>query len=116
MVTRIVKTLITKAELSELAKECYGEMVKAVVDVAQGIMAVGGEMHADLETLLTEEEHSKREDTWGINIYPAKSREEWVEFDSMVNLKPHFGNRSRDVENEEIREKIMAIVQKLVAD
>lgn len=79
-------------------------------------MAVGGELHADEEVLLSEQEGSKREDTWGINFYPKKSSADWIEFDSMINLKPHFGNRSRDVEDKAIREKITVIVNKLVTD
>ncbi|MDP3052480.1 MAG: DUF5674 family protein [bacterium] len=114
MVIRIVKTTIKKSELLEIASEGFGDIVKAVVDIGQGIMAVGGELHADEEVLLTEQEDSKRENTWGINIYPQKSENKWIEFDSMVNLKPHFGNRSRDVENPEIREKIRDIVKKLI--
>ena len=88
-------------------------MVKAVVDARQGIMAIGGELHADEEVLLTETAGSAREDTWGINLYP-KQEEDWIEFDSMVNLKPSFGNRSRGVENAEVREKILSIVRALI--
>ncbi len=111
----IAKSPIKKAELLEMASEGFGDIIKAVVDVERGIMAVGGELHADEEVLLTENEGSRRENTWGINIYPQKSENEWIEFDSMVNLKPHFGNRSRDVENTEIKDKIRSIVKKLIA-
>ena len=79
-------------------------------------MAVGGELHADEEVLLSEQENSKRENTWGINLYPKKSIDNWIEFDSMINLKPSFGNRSRDVKNPETREKIINIVKKLVKE
>jgi len=111
---RIVKAPIKKSELLEIAEEGFGDFVKAVVDIAQEIMAVGGELHADEEAMLSEQEESKRMDTWGINIYPEKSEEEWIEFDSMVNLKPAQGNRSRSVEDPEIREKIKNIVRKLI--
>lgn len=97
-----------------MANEEFGDIVKAVVDVSQEIMAIGGELHSDEEVLLSEKEGSKREDTWGINFYPKKSGNDWIEFDSMVNIKPHFGNRSRDVESLVIREKIKEIVKKLV--
>jgi len=113
---RVIKSPIKKSELLEMASEGFGDMVKAVVDIEQGIMAVGGELHADGEVLLMEGEGSRQEATWGINIYPEKSADEWIEFDSMVNIKPVSGNRSRDVEGSEIREKIKTIVKKLVAD
>ena len=113
---RIVKYPIKKSELLEIASEEFGDMAKAVVDVEKEIIAVGGELHADEEVLLTEQEGSKREYTWGINIYLKKSPEEMIEFDSMINLKPSFGNRSRDVENPEIKEKIKQIIKKLVTE
>jgi len=115
MAIKIVKSPIKKSELLEIASEEFGDIVKAVVDVEQEIMAIGGELHADEEVLLIEG-GSKRENTWGITIYPEKSEEEWLEFDSMINLKPIFGNRSRDIENPQIKEKIKKIVKKLIVE
>ena len=115
MPIQIVKTKITQKELVRLAKETFGDMVKAVVDVEQGIMAIGGELHADAEILLVEQEHAERENTWGINIYPEKSGKERIEFNSMVNIKPSFGNRSRGVEDPKTQEKIRTIMGKLIA-
>ncbi|MBI4991952.1 MAG: hypothetical protein HZB99_01930 [Candidatus Harrisonbacteria bacterium] len=112
---KIVKNSITKAELLEMAKEEFGDVIKAVVDVEQRIMAVGGELHADEESLLMENEGSKRENTWGINLYLEKSGDDFIEFDSMVNLKPSYGNRSRGVEKDEVRDKIKQIIKKLVS-
>ncbi|GAH13644.1 unnamed protein product, partial [marine sediment metagenome] len=80
------------------------------------IMAIGGELHADEEVVLIEQEGSKREYIWGINLYPEKSIEEWIEFDSVINLKPSFDNRSREVDNPEIKKKIKNIVEKLVSE
>ncbi|MBI2450810.1 MAG: hypothetical protein HYV52_00510 [Parcubacteria group bacterium] len=113
---RIIKNPVKKSELLEIARDVFGDFVKVVVDLEQKIMAVGGELHADEEVLLMEKENSDRQNTWGINIYPEKSKDEWIEFDSMVNLKPALGNRSRDVENPVIREKIKSIIQELVID
>ena len=114
MAIKIVKEPISKKELEEIAKEEFGNVIKAVVDIEQKIMAVGGELHADEEVLLMENEGSNRENTWGINLYLDKSGEEFVEFDSMINLKPAFGNRTRGVASKEIQERIIAIVNKLV--
>ena len=114
MPIHIVKQPISREELKSIAQERYGDLVKAVVDVEQGIMVIGGELHADEEVLLMEQESSRREHTWGINLYTEKTGEDFLEFDSMVNLKPSFGNRSRNVENSEIREKIKVIVGKLI--
>ena len=114
MTIRIVKNSITKKELEELAKEGFGDMVKAVVDIEQGIMAVGGEFHSEEEALLMEQENAKRENTWGIDLWLNESGDRFIEFDSMINLKPAYGNRSRGVERLEIKNKIREIVKKLV--
>lgn len=116
MAIKIVKDSITRKELVEMASEEYGSVVKAAIDVEQGIMAVGGELHADEEVLLMEQEGSKREHTWGINIYPKNPEENWIEFDSMVNLKPAFGNRSRAVESLQVQGRIKEIVKRLVRE
>lgn len=116
MPIRIIKNRIGIKELQEVARKEFGDVVKAVVDVEQAILAVGGDLHADEEMKLMENHGSKREHTWGVNLYPMKSGEEFIEFDSMINLKPSFGNRTRNVENPEVREKIRKIVHELVAD
>lgn len=112
----VIKDSISKNELKSIAKEQFGEFVKAVVDIEQGIMAIGGELHADEEVVLMEQEGSKREHTWGINLYPDKAESEFIEFDSMINLKPAMGNRSRGVEDSEIQEKIVDIIKQLVKE
>ncbi len=111
---KIVKDGISRQELTEMANAGFGDFVKAVIDVEQGIMAIGGELHADEEVLLAQKYGSKRENTWGVNLHPKKNESDWVEFDSMVNLKPHLGNRSRGVESPEVRERILKIIEKLV--
>ena len=110
-----MKDPISKKELIDVAKKQFGELVKAVVDVEQGIMAIGGELHADEEVVLIEQEDSKREHVWGINFYPEKTGENWIEFDSVINLKPSFGNRSRGVDDPEIQKKIRNVVEKLIS-
>lgn len=112
---KIVKDSISREELSQMANEGFGDLVKAVVDIDRGIMAVGGELHADEEVVLMEQCGSKRDNTWGINLYPERFGDDWIEFDSMVNLKPGLGNRSRGVENVSIQEKIKKVVKKLVS-
>lgn len=116
MEIRLIEQSITKGELAKIAQEGFGEMVKAVVDIEQEIMAIGGEMHAEEEVFLMEQRDSRRENTWGINIYSMRTDEQWIEFDSMINLKPNLGNRTRNIGSPEIREKIEQLVQKLVVD
>lgn len=96
-----------------MAKDLFGNMVKAVVDIDKKIMAVDGELHADEEALLLEH-GSKQENLWGINIYPDMLENEWIEFDSMINLRPGQDNRTRGVDNPDIRQKIREIVNERI--
>jgi hypothetical protein len=109
----IVSETIRLEELKRMAEERFGNMVKAVIDVDTEIMAVDGELHADEEALLLEH-GSRQENLWGINIYPEMQENEWIEFDSMINLRPSQGNRTRGVDNPEIRQKIVEIVSQRV--
>ena len=112
---KIVREAITKAELNEMAKQQFGDMVKAVVDVEQHIMAIGGELHSDEEAMLLDQ-GSVQKNLWGINLYPEQPATEWIEFDSMINVRPSGGNRSRYVESAEVRESITVIVSRLVKE
>jgi len=111
---KIITEKITLDELRKVAQERFGEMVKAVVDIEKGIMAIGGELHADEEAMLLEN-GSQQENLWGINIYPEKIENEFIEYDSMINLRPRQNNRSRGVEDPEIRNKINNIVNDLIS-
>ena len=88
--------------------------MKAVVDVRVGSMAIGGVLQADEEAVLLDL-GSAQVDLWGINLYPEQhGTEDWIEFDSMVNVRPKQGNRSRSVEDPETRRRIVAVVNRLV--
>lgn len=76
-------------------------------------MAIGGAMHCDEESVLLEK-GSNQQNLWGINIYPDKTGEELIEYDSMINLRPSQGNYSRSVDDPQIRERIAQIVRNLV--
>ncbi|MHB9150570.1 MAG: DUF5674 family protein [Thermoleophilia bacterium] len=110
---RIVDTSISLSELERMALSGFGDLVKAVVDVERGIMAVDAELHADQEAALLED-GSEQTDLWGINLYPELSGPDFVEFDSMINIRPSQGNRSRGVDDPATREKIRTIVASLV--
>lgn len=115
MSIRQIDAPITRDQLRGIAQELFGDMVKAVVDIEKGIMAVAGELHADEEAFLIER-GSKQDALWGINLYPDKPDESWLEFDSMINIRPSQNNRSRGVEDPAIRDKISQIVNGLIKD
>jgi Protein of unknown function (DUF5674) len=113
MEIRVIRDTLSRNELTELAKQQFGDMVKAVVDVEQAIMAIGGELHSDEEAMLLDQGSAQRH-LWGINLYPDKPPGEWIEFDSMINVRPSSGNRSRYVESSEVRDTVTKIVNRLV--
>ena len=105
---------IELSELEEMAENMYGELVKAVVDVEKRTMVVDAGLHVDEEQLLLET-GSFQQDLWGINLYPDSfGEDDFVEFDSMINIRPAQGNRSRSVEDEGVRAVILEIVGEIV--
>ena len=110
---KLVTNQLTLAELQTMASSRFGDMVKAVVDVDRELLALDAELHSDLEALLIEE-GSHQKNLWGINLYPEREGDRFVEFDSMINMRPSQGNRSRSVDSPDIRKKILEIVSKKV--
>jgi len=92
----------------------YEEMMKIVLDVKRGILAVDGELHADLERILMEQ-GSAQEDLWGANVYPVKGmgHPEFIEYTALINIRPSAGNRSIKISDETIRDKVQHIVERL---
>ena len=114
MSDRIVRVTVRRADLAEVAAGQFGDIVKAVVDTGRRIMAIGGELHSDEEAALLDD-GSRQQDLWGVNLYPAETGEEWIEFDSVINIRPSAGNRSRGVEDAGLRQVIRDVVTALVA-
>ena len=105
---------ITVSELSQMAEKMYGNLVKAVVDIEKNLLVVDAEMHVDEEQFLLEN-GSKQSYLWGINLYPGKfGQDDFVEFDSMVNIRPRQNNMSRGVDDPDIRSLIIKIVTEIV--
>jgi len=109
---KIINDTITMNELKEMMA-MFGNMVKAVVDVDRELIAVNGELHSDLEALLLDN-GSRQKHLWGINYYPEMDGEEFIEFDSMINMRPSQGNKSRGIDREDIRKKIIEITAKRI--
>jgi hypothetical protein len=111
----IVLQRVSLQHLVALAEGSFGDLVKAVVDVEEGIMAIGGELHADEEAALLAR-GSSQADLWGINLYPTEyGVATWIEYDSMINVRPAQGNRSRGVGDTAMQERIAQIVDRLVS-
>ena len=110
---KILNEVMTISELKQLAQNTFGDLIKAVVDIDRKLVAIDAELHSDLEALLLEH-GSKQNDLWGINFYPDIKNDDFIEFDSMINIRPSQGNMSRGVDSEEIRKNIIEIVNKWI--
>ncbi len=110
---KLVTDKITISELHKMSQRMFGGLVKAVVDIEKKIMVVDADMHADQEAFLLKE-GSLQSNLWGINFYPEMDDEDFVEFDSMINIRPQQKNFSRSIENGDVKNKIMEIVTSLV--
>jgi len=104
-----------KASEDELKKasEEFGVYIKITIDILKRVCTLGGKLHADGEKFLIEK-GSKQENIWGINLYPDKEGDDFIEYDSMINIKPNLGNRTRGVDDENIKIKIKEIIANLI--
>ena len=109
----IIDRQIQLQQLAGMQEHYFGDMVKGVVDVKRGLLAVDAELHADLEKYLLES-GSSQPDLWGINLYPELEGDEFLEFDSIINIRPSQNNPSRDVLDPVVREEIRTLVSSLV--
>lgn len=110
---KIIKEVLAFDELKQMATCGFGNLVKAVVDIDRELIAVDAELHSDLEALLLEA-GSIQKNLWGINLYPEIEGDDFIEFDSMINIRPSSGNRSRGVDDQETRKKISEVVAKRI--
>lgn len=110
----LITNQITLDELKQMAQKMHNNLVKAVVDIEKGIMMVDAELHADQEETLLEN-GSAQENLWGINLHPGKfGSDDFVEFDSMINIRPSQGNYDRGVNDTTTQKKIITIINRLV--
>lgn len=112
---KLIDKNITISELKKMSTKIFSGLVKAVVDIKKEVMVVDSGMHADEENYLLER-GSEQDDLWGINLYPDLETNDFIEFDSMINVRPRLNNFSRGVEDTKLKEKIIIIVNKLVKE
>ncbi len=104
---------LDRTELERLVRAYFGDMVKYVVDVRRGHVAVGGELHADAEQLLLEA-GCEQADLWGANYYPGRGPDDCVEFTALINIRPAQGNHGMEIQDPGIRERIRDVTFRLL--
>lgn len=112
---RILEKPTTKSDIIKESENFIDDnAIKGAVDIKNEILAVDSQMHYECEQLLLEN-GSKQEDIWGINLYlDSDNIDDMVEFDSMINIRPAQGNRSRNVEDPKTRGQIKEVIKKWV--
>jgi hypothetical protein len=103
-VIKKIATLATKEQIDEML-QTLGTYIKLAVDIKLGILAGGGVLHADCESVLLEN-GSQQEDLWGADWNPSSQQ---VTFESLINIRPRQNNLSLEVLDPEIRQRISEI-------
>ena len=99
----------TVEQTQEMLQE-YESMIKIVVDIRRKILAGGGEMHSDCETVLLET-GSEQDDLWGANWYPEDER---IAFESLINIRPRLGNRGILIQDENLRKQVEEVTRRIL--
>jgi hypothetical protein len=105
-----IREKVTSEQLREMLERYPVEQyIKLAVDVEEGIAVGGGEMHYECEEVLLDDEGSKQRNVWGAGwLWQTKE----IKFDSYINIRPPY-NRSNEVQDPTIRERIKEIVLNL---
>ncbi|MDB9435371.1 DUF5674 family protein [Dolichospermum lemmermannii CS-548] len=108
LIIHILQEPATPTQINEMlqANRFY---IKTAVDIRHQILAGGGEMHSDCETILLEN-GSQQQDIWGASWNPISQE---IFYESMVNLRPRQ-NRSMEILDPTIREQVKQIIHKLL--
>jgi hypothetical protein len=109
MPIRLIRTPIPAGTLAELA-ELLGDRVRLALDVGRGVIAAGGEFHADCEEALLDD-GSDGDDIWGLEYWPGT---DGVSFVSLINIKPQVGNRTTDVQDPTVRSRLETLLRELL--
>lgn len=110
---QILQQPISRAKLRTLAQNTFGDMIKCVADIRLDLLALDADLHADLEQMLLKN-GSAQENLWGFNLWVEETGEDFIEYDSLINIRSWQGNPSRDVLDPEVREKIRQIVEQFI--
>lgn len=110
---QILQQPISRAKLRTLAQNTFGDMIKCVADIRLDLLALDADLHADLEQMLLKN-GSAQENLWGFNLWVEEAGEDFIEYDSLINIRSWQGNPSRNVLNPEVREKIRQIVEQFI--
>lgn len=111
MTVLIIREKATKEQIQKML-ETLGNYIKVAVDISKGVLAGGGILHADCESVLIQD-GSKQEDIWGADWFPENGK---IRFEAMINIAPRRKNRSMEIQDQTIRNKVVDVIQTLLGD
>ena len=107
---RIIRESVTPEQITEMS-EVFGRLlIKLAVDVERGILAGGGELHADCEQVLLKD-GSRQEDIWGADWYPNTGE---VGFEALINIRPRQQNYGMEIQDPGLRIQVETVVRRLM--
>ncbi|OGW83799.1 MAG: hypothetical protein A3C47_04815 [Omnitrophica bacterium RIFCSPHIGHO2_02_FULL_51_18] len=110
---KIYKEKISAKDVNAFLGDPFSDMIKFVVDIKKEIIAMGGELHSDAEALLIQN-GSAQSDLWGGNLYPGNPKEKKIEFTSMINIRPRQNNRSMEIKDPSVKNRVSSILEKFL--
>ena len=111
---KIIKQTISRDEVETLAKEYYEDLIKGVVDIKRELVALGGEMHADAESVLLKD-GSEQSNLWGFNILLNEPKDSCLIYESFINIRPRDNNDSLEIKEPSLKETMKRIIFKKVS-
>ncbi len=106
MTIHLLRDHVTPEQVAEMLEELK-TLIKLAIDVERGVVAGGGEWHADCEKVLIED-GSQQEDIWGADWLPLENE---VRFEAMINIRPRQNNRTMVIQDAELRARVEKIVR-----
>ena len=107
----IIRDRATKEQLEEML-QTLSSYIKLAVDIERNILAGGGDLHADCEAALLEND-SEQKNIWGADWNPFTQE---VTFESVINIRPSQNNRSMEIQDALIRDRVAQITKNLLGD
>ena len=105
----LIRTRATQEQMDAML-QALGDYIKLAVDIQRGVLAGGGALHADCEDVLLED-GSSQADIWGADWYPVTQE---VGYESLINIRPRQNNRSMEIGDPAIRERVAQITRQLL--
>ena len=105
----ILNQKANRQQIDEMLQE-LGSFIKLAVDIKRNILAGGGQMHADCESLLLQN-GSQQSDIWGADWIPSIQK---VEFDALINIRPNQQNFAMTIQDPSIKQRVEKITRQLL--